>query len=142
MELQGRSENSAKDSSIANEYSNESTYSVWDIVMYKWDRYKCNTTISTAEEFNPSKWTNIPLQSNLSTIENNVSTLQTNVTDIMVNWVPTLSLTKDLFVWETYTKGTDPVMLQILPRESNCTNWLAIGDVDAHKELHIQNAFS
>ena len=70
QELQERSEYSAKDTAIANEYSNESTYTVWSIVMYKWDRYRCNTAVSTAEEFNPNKWTKLSIQSNLSTIEN------------------------------------------------------------------------
>ena len=141
QELQERSEYSAKDTAIANEYSNESTYTVWSIVMYKWDRYRCNTAVSTAEEFNPNKWTKLSLQSNLSTIENNVSSLQTNVSDIMTNWVPTIALTKELFVWETYTKGTDKLFLQTLPRAENCTHWLGIWDIDAHKELHIQNAY-
>ena len=140
QELQEWVEASAKSKSIANEYSNESTYTVGSVVMYKWERYKCNTAVTTAENFNPSKWTKVNIQSDLNSITNNVSGLQTNVNDIMTNWVPTIALTKELFVWETYTKWTDNLFLQVLPRAENCTLWLGIWDIDAHKELHIQNA--
>ena len=140
QELQEWVEASAKSKSLANEYSNESTYTVGSVVMYKWERYKCNTAVTTAENFNPSKWTKVNIQSDLNSITNNVSGLQTNVNDIMTNWVPTIALTKELFVWETYTKWTDNLFLQVLPRAENCTLWLGIWDIDAHKELHIQNA--
>ena len=40
-----------------NQYSSSSTYSVDDYVCYNKSIYKCNTAISTAEEFDSSKWT-------------------------------------------------------------------------------------
>ena len=123
---------------VADEYDSTSSYTTWDICMYKWERFECIS--STTWNFDPTKWTKISVQWNIEEIETDVETLQTNVDDIMTNWVPTLSLTKQLFVWETYTKWTDEIFLQVLPRQENCTLWLAIWDVDAHKELHIQNA--
>ena len=105
QELQEWVEISANDTAIANEYSSSSTYSVWAIVMYKWDRYRCTTAVSTAENFNPNKWTKVSVQSNISTIESNVSWLQTNMNNILTNWIPTQVLTKKYIIWESFTKG-------------------------------------
>ena len=104
QDLQEWLEISANDTAIANEYSSSSTYSVWAIVMYKWDRYRCTTAVSTAENFNPNKWTKVSVQSNISTIEGNVSWLQTNMNNILTNWIPTQVLTKKYIIWEAFTK--------------------------------------
>lgn len=104
QELQEWLEISANDTAIANEYNPNSTYSVGSIVMYKWDRYRCTTAISTAENFNPNKWTKVSVQSNISTIESNVSWLQTNMNNILTNWIPTQVLTKKYIIWEAFTK--------------------------------------
>ena len=118
---------SAKSKSIANEYSNESTYIVGSIVMYQWERYKCTTAVSTAENFNPSKWTKVTVQSNLSTIEGNVSWLQTNMDNILTNWIPTQVLTKKLLVWESFTSwahlGYIPEQNEELATEPITLSW-------------------
>ena len=106
QELQERAEYSAKDTSVANEYSNQSTYTIWSIVMYKWDRYKCTTAVSTAENFNPSKWTRIPVQSDLSTISSSLSSVTSTLNDITTNWVPTSVLKKQMIAWEAFTSWT------------------------------------
>ena len=140
QDLQEWLKGSSKSTSIADLYSNEAVYSVWDIVIYEWERYKCNIDIIEAEYFNPNKWSKVNIQSDLNILNTNVSWLETNVTDIMTNWVPTIALTKNLFVWETYTKWSDNLFLQTLPRVENCDSWIGIWDIDAHRELHIQNA--
>ena len=104
QDLQEWLEISANDTAIANEYNPNSTYPVGSIVMYKWDRYRCTTAVSTAEEFNPNKWTKVSVQSNISTIESNVSWLQTNMNNILTNWIPTQVLTKKYIIWEAFTK--------------------------------------
>ena len=104
QDLQEWLEISANDTAIANEYNPNSTYSVGSIVMYKWDRYRCTIAVSTAENFNPNKWTKVSVQSNISTIESNVSWLQTNMNNILTNWIPTQVLTKKYIIWEAFTK--------------------------------------
>lgn len=41
---------------IANEYSDSATYVIGNFVMYEDVLYKCNTPVSTAETFDPTKW--------------------------------------------------------------------------------------
>lgn len=41
---------------ISDAYDNTSTYDVGDIVIYNGSLYICNTAITTAEDFDPSKW--------------------------------------------------------------------------------------
>ena len=47
----------AKSSIVAPEYSEEATYDVGDYVTYENTLYKCNSEITTAEEWNPEHWT-------------------------------------------------------------------------------------
>lgn len=47
----------AKSSIVAPEYSEEATYDVGDYVTYENTLYKCNSKITTAEEWNPEHWT-------------------------------------------------------------------------------------
>lgn len=42
---------------IAEEYDNTQTYAVDDYVIYDGDLYKCTTVVSSAEDFDPAKWT-------------------------------------------------------------------------------------
>lgn len=42
-------------------YSSSSTYAVGDMVVYNNTIYECTTAISTAEEWNSSKWTIVPI---------------------------------------------------------------------------------
>lgn len=41
---------------IANKYSLVSTYNIGDYCIYDYKLYKCNTQISTGEDFDPTKW--------------------------------------------------------------------------------------
>lgn len=42
---------------IAPYYDSTATYSLGDYVLYQGKLYKCTTAVSTAEEFDPTKWT-------------------------------------------------------------------------------------
>ena len=42
---------------IAEEYDNTQTYAVDDYVIYDGDLYKCTTAVTSAEDFDPTKWT-------------------------------------------------------------------------------------
>lgn len=42
---------------FADEYDDTATYDVGDIVVYAGNLYKCETAVSTAEAFDPTKWT-------------------------------------------------------------------------------------
>ena len=48
---------------VAPPYSNQVTYEVGDVRIYEGVLYQCNTTISTAEAFNSSKWDIVNLKS-------------------------------------------------------------------------------
>ena len=49
--------------SIASIYSNSSTYAVGDVIFYNDTLYVCNTAITTAEDFDSTKWTEISVSS-------------------------------------------------------------------------------
>lgn len=77
---------------IANVYDNSLTYAIWDIVVYKGDRYICTTAVSTPEEFDPTKWTKVNIQNELNdhetridALENAWSVVPTKV-DVLVLW--------------------------------------------------------
>ena len=55
----------AKKSLIGDEYSNNSTYAVGDLVIYNNTLYKCNTAITQAEEWDSTHWTATKLTSEL-----------------------------------------------------------------------------
>lgn len=61
--------NSAKATSIAEEYDDTATYSIWDVVMYQWERFVCNTDIQTAETFDPVKWTKTSVQTDFESVQ-------------------------------------------------------------------------
>lgn len=42
-------------------YDNTSTYAVGDMVIYNNVIYECNTAITTAEDFDSTKWTIVPI---------------------------------------------------------------------------------
>lgn len=42
---------------IARKYDNTDTYEVGDYVQYNGDFYKCSTAVTTAEDFDNTKWT-------------------------------------------------------------------------------------
>ena len=57
-------------------YSSSSTYAIGDIVNYNGTIYECNTTISTAENWNSSHWTQTTI---VDKIKDNTNSLQTKV---------------------------------------------------------------
>lgn len=73
---------------IANLYSDASTYSVGDAVMYGGLRYVCNTAITVAEEWNSSHWTLQSVQTAMDSLGSDVEIV--NVADYAPN-------TSDLF---------------------------------------------
>ncbi len=142
QELQEEVSTSAKSKSIANVYSNESTYAVWNIVMYKWERYRCTTVVTTAEEFNSNKWTKVSIQSNLDTLNTWVDTLTTRLNHIETDWIVTPYLSQTLCIWETYT-ASDKLFLHHSPIESDCWDIAyAIWDNAVRTQVHIQRIAS
>lgn len=61
---------------IAPTYSSSSTYAEGDYVTYNYALYVCNTTISTAEEWNSAHWT----QTTVTGIVGNIETALTTIT--------------------------------------------------------------
>ena len=55
--------NIAKVQSLADYYDNTSTYAIDDIVSYQGQLYSCHTAVTTAEDFDSSKWTEINMVS-------------------------------------------------------------------------------
>lgn len=51
---------------VATEYSNSSTYAVGTYTLYDGLLYVCNTAVTTAENFDSTKWTEISIGSALS----------------------------------------------------------------------------
>jgi hypothetical protein len=61
---------------ILTPYSNANTYVINDLVYYNDYLYKCNTAITTPEDFDSSKWTQTTITTELSTILKFISSLQ------------------------------------------------------------------
>ena len=142
QELQEAISSSSKSTSIANEYSSESTYSIGDIVMHGWERYKCRTAVSTPEEFNSNKWTKVNIQTDLNSMKTTLDYTYDELEDIKTNWVLTPHLAENLCIWELYTASDK---LYLLHSPTNANSWsiaYAIWDVDARKSLHIQAIWS
>lgn len=133
-DIQNKLETSANDSSIANEYSSSQTYSVWDVVMYKWNRYVCNTDISTAEDFDLTKWTNTSLQNYLNNI-------QTQIDDIVANWWASDHIEDEYLVWCYYTLE-DPMFRQVTATYDNSNIEINVWDSSRSYEIHIQRLWS
>lgn len=93
----------AKSSIVAPEYSEEATYDVGDYVTYENTLYKCNSKITTAEEWNPEHWTAV------------------NVAEI----IPTK--TSDLNNDSGYTSST------VIAEAYNATSTYAVGDYVTHE---------
>ena len=142
QDLQEWLKGSSKSTSIADLYSNEAVYSVWDIVIYEWERYKCNIDIIEAEDFNPNKWSKVNIQSDLNSINTTVEYTYNELEDIKTNWVLTPHIAENLCIWEVYN-ANDKLYLLHIPK--NTDSWdiaYAIWDVDARKSLHIQMIWS
>ena len=58
---------------VADKYDPTKTYAVGDYVIYTDLLYKCITTISEPEEFNPEKWNRAKLATEIEQINNSVS---------------------------------------------------------------------
>ena len=70
---------------IANVYDNTATYAVWDIVVYKGDRYVCQTAVATAEEFDSSKWTKVNIQYELDEQDARITELENKWWDMKID---------------------------------------------------------
>lgn len=67
-------------------YSSSSTYKVGDLVIYNNSLYKCNTDITTAEEWNTSHWTLSTLSKELKSIDGNPTVLWTGEYNFSTNF--------------------------------------------------------
>ena len=61
------------------QYSNTSPYSIGDCCIYDNKLYVCNTTISTAEEWDSSHWTETSLSELIALNANNISSIQSSL---------------------------------------------------------------
>lgn len=59
-----------------NTYSNTSTYAIGDYCMYNNKLYRCKTTISTAENFNNTKWQEIKIMEEIANTGTTVSSTE------------------------------------------------------------------
>ena len=62
---------------VADEYDNTATYSKGEYVMYNGSLYICTTAVSTAEDFDPTKWDERQVGTELSSINANLPDFQT-----------------------------------------------------------------
>ena len=129
-DIQQKLETSVNDSAIADEYNSTATYSIWDIVMYKGDRYSCTTAVSTPEEFDSTKWTKI-------SVEYNLDSLQTQIDDLASQSGASDHLEDEWLVW-SYYEITDPMFRQLTTTYDNASVDANVWDVNANTEIHIQ----
>ena len=129
-DIQDRLELSANDTAIADEYDNTQTYALWDVVMYKWDRYSCTTAVNTAENFDSTKWTKVSVQYD-------VEALQTAVADLASQSGASDHLEDEGLVG-SYYEITDPMFRQLTTIYDNATEEANVWDINANTELHIQ----
>ena len=129
-DIQDKLELSVNDSSIAGEYDSTATYNVWDVVMYKWDRYSCTTAVSTAEAFDSTKWTKVSVQYNLDELQTEIDDLasQSGASDHL----------EDEWLVGSYYEITDTMFRQLTTVYDNASVEAKVWDVNAETELHIQ----
>ena len=70
---------------IANVYDSSLTYAVWDVVVYKGDRYQNTTAVATPEEFDPTKWTKVNVQYNMDQQDLRIDNLETQIS--WLSWI-------------------------------------------------------
>lgn len=129
-DIQDKLETSVNDSAIADEYDSTATYSIWDIVMYKGDRYSCTTAVSTPEEFDSTKWTKI-------SVEYNLDSLQTQIDELANQSGASDHLEDEWLVW-SYYEITDPMFRQLTTTYDNASVDANVWDKSTSTEIHIQ----
>lgn len=129
-DIQDKLELSVNDSSIADEYDSTATYNVWDVVMYKWDRYSCSTAVATPEAFDSTKWTKVSVQYDLDTMQTEIDDLasQSGASDHL----------EDEWLVGSYYEITDTMFRQLTTVYDNASVEAKVWDVNAETELHIQ----
>ena len=129
-DIQDKLETSVNDTAIASEYDSTATYDVDDVVMYKWDRYVCNTAVSVAEAFDSTKWTKVSVQYDLDTMQTEIDDLasQSGASDHL----------EDEWLVGSYYELTDTMFRQLTTTYDNASVDANVGDVNANTELHIQ----
>lgn len=85
QDIQNNLELKANQEAIANLYDNTATYSVWDIVVYGWDRYVCSTAVETPEEFDSTKWTKVNVQYDMDQQDLRIDNIETQIAWL---WAP------------------------------------------------------
>ena len=66
---------------VAPAYDNTKTYAVGDYCVYDFKLYKCTTAVTTAEDFDDTKWTAVKAMNEISNTKQNVSILQSRAND-------------------------------------------------------------
>lgn len=85
-----------------NTYSNTSTYAIGDYCMYNNKLYRCKTTISTAENFNNTKWQEIKIMEEIANTGVTVSSTEPTGNNKNKVW---FKKGKNLFNENSVTKG-------------------------------------
>ena len=73
------------DELLGDMYNSSSTYKVGDLVIYNNSLYKCNTDITTAEEWDASHWTLSTISKELKSIDGNPTILWTGQYNFSLN---------------------------------------------------------
>ena len=90
---------------MSDAYDNTATYVVGDIVIYDGALYKCNTDISTAEDFDSTKWDATTIDAELSKV--GTGAIDTGDTDL-TSAVNTLNSSLTQFVTKNITWNSNP----------------------------------
>ena len=64
---------------LASAYDNTSTYSIGDFVIYNNTLYRCKTNVSTAENFDSSKWTSVKVSDYIGQFESSLANTNDSV---------------------------------------------------------------
>ena len=76
----GMSKGGSGASLIAAPYSNTSTYSIGDHVIYDNEYYECIYTISTAEEWTPAHWKKVSVSEEIEDVKTDIQSMQPDAT--------------------------------------------------------------
>ena len=85
QDIQNNLELKVNQDAIANVYDSSLTYAIWDIVVYKGDRYQNTTAVSTPEEFDPTKWTKVNVQYDMDQQDLRIDNIETQIAWL---WAP------------------------------------------------------
>lgn len=96
---------------------NKKTYAVGDYCIYENALYKCNTAISSAEEWTAGHWTKTTIAAELKNIVGSVATVNNAITELNGKITDTLDFGKYNIKQIVFTSGMDSLYLR-LPKDA------------------------